>query len=167
MFLFCSACRAESIGILLVKIGWMGIKLFLGYNSWKFLGSSPKMKFWVFWCFAFVPLVELNRMIYNLWKLVERLKCYFESIFWWKLPGGSPRIKFWDFWCFTFAPLVELNRMVYYLWRSFTESTPLPTIRPHYGYHNARVLSSMVNFYRVYAKSLDLRIVVNYRASTF
>jgi hypothetical protein len=39
-----------------------------------------------FWCFSFVPLVELNRLVCYLWKSVERLKSYFWGIFSWKSP---------------------------------------------------------------------------------
>ena len=49
MFQFCSACRAESIGILFVKIGWTVENLLLGvFFSWKFPGGSPRMILWVF-----------------------------------------------------------------------------------------------------------------------
>ena len=77
------------------------------------------MKFWDFWCFSFVPLVQLNGLVYYLWKSVERLKSYRSGeIFSLKFPGCSPRMKFRVFWCFSFVPLVQVNRLVYYLLKS-------------------------------------------------
>ena len=79
---------------------------------------SPRMKFWVFLYFSFVPPVHLNRLVYYLWKSVERLKCYRWGYFFMNVNGFSHTKRVWDFWCFSFVPPVDLNRLVYYLWKS-------------------------------------------------
>jgi hypothetical protein len=73
----CSRCFAESIGVLLVKIGRTVENLFkngLFYNNcflapldWNFKKVRR---------FQFAPLVSLNRSVCDLWKSVERLKSY-------------------------------------------------------------------------------------------
>ena len=65
MFPHYFACWAESIGMLLVKIvRTVENLLLLGWIFGKFPVCSTRMKFWIFWCFSFVLLVELNRTVY-------------------------------------------------------------------------------------------------------
>ena len=102
-----------------MKIGWTVKKLSLGvFFSWKFPWCSPKMKFWVFWCFSFVPLIQLNRLVYYLWKSVQGLKIYWRGYFFGNSPIAPLKWNSENFWCSHMFTLVELNWSVYCTWES-------------------------------------------------
>ena len=76
------------------------------------------MKFWVFWCFSFVPLMELNRLVCYLWKSVQGLKIYWRGYFFGNSPIAPLKWNSENFWCSHMFMLVELNWSVYCKWES-------------------------------------------------
>ena len=97
MFQFCSACRAESIGMLFLEISWMVEKL-LGYffmkiswllpwnEIWKFFYVSKLFRWWS-WIDRYVASEnQLNSWKVNVW-----------VVFRWKFHSCSPRMKFETF----------------------------------------------------------------------
>jgi hypothetical protein len=114
-FLCVSACRAESIGILFVKICSLVKKLFWGYFSQKVSPCcSPSVKFGTFLNIRLLPSLSTWTYWYvdsknrsNGWKVIQ------EGILFTRIAPLLPRMKFWEFWWFHFVPLVLLNRSVY------------------------------------------------------
>ena len=72
-----SACRAESIGLPSVQIGWMVEKLLFGGTfSCKIPPDAPRESYLEIFNFPAFLLVKLYWSVYCLWKSVERLKSY-------------------------------------------------------------------------------------------
>ena len=101
MFYFCSASQAESIGILLVKIGCRVEKLFKGVFFLKFPHCSPKMKFREFLILPYVYACRAESIAILQVRIGWTGEELFNRVFWLEIPIGgvfskkvSPRMNF-------------------------------------------------------------------------
>ena len=114
-----SACRAELIGILLVKIGWLVKKLFLGYLSQEVsLVALLAGNLEIHLIFNYFPCQSESIDMLPV-KIGETVKKNFKRGLFGEICSLAPLDwNFWKFRKFQFFPLGLLNRSVYYLWKS-------------------------------------------------